>query len=109
VVGFSSLSNILITLNIKMPKRKFDEFLAPAGALLEAIMTARVASFEAKMCVYVAESCIAIEMYGPRAIGVVPRIQAFFRGILTRKRVHFALLSAEPDAVEYALCLCGAL
>jgi hypothetical protein len=27
-------------------------------------------------------------------------IQALARGILTRRKIHFALLSADPDALE---------
>ena len=109
-----------------MPKRTFDDFfadaqVAPQPASLCASVIANIACLDAKIACSDAQTSIAqrqlydmyvdicVLQYGPRSIDVVPRIQAFFRGILTRKRVHFALLSAEPDAVEYALCLCGAL
>lgn len=118
-----------------MPKRTFDEFVADAQVAAQSAMATFCASIVAntacldakKACLDAQKACLDAQMsitqrqiydmcvdicvleYGPRSIDVVPRIQACFRGILTRKRVHFALLSAEPDAVEYALCLCGAL
>ena len=91
-----------------MPKRKFDDFfadaqVAPQPASLFASVIANIPCEGAQLSI-AQKQLICVLEYGPRSIGVIPRIQAFFRGILTRKRVHFALLSAEPDAVEYALC-----
>jgi hypothetical protein len=50
---------------------------------------------------HIRETCLL--RYGEGITQAVPAIQAWMRGILTRRRVHYALLSADPDALAMAM------
>ena len=74
-------------------------------ASLEAGFAADIASFQAELEADIAEQCryLSLLEYGEGITQAVPAIQAWMRGILTRRRVHCALLSADPDALAMAM------
>jgi len=62
------------------------------------------AGLDAKIAVIIERyRAICLLEYGEGITQAVPAIQAWMRGILTRRRVHCALLSADPDALAMAM------
>jgi hypothetical protein len=104
-----------------MPKRTFDTMqeedarIASSQAVLaakladiaslEAGLAAGIASLQAELEADIAEQnrFLSLLKYGEGITQAVPAIQAWMRGILTRRRVHCALLSADPDALAMAM------
>jgi len=102
-----------------MPKRTFDTMQEEDAliASLQAVLAAKeayIASLQAYTAamqaytvaisgkaVFIRETCLL--RYGEGITQAVPAIQAWMRGILTRRRVHCALLSADPDALAMAM------
>ena len=96
-----------------MPKRTFDTMQEEDAliASLQAVIAAKLAyiaatkalgeAYKAVTREHIRETCLL--RYGEGITQAVPAIQAWMRGILTRRRVHCALLSADPDALAMAM------
>jgi hypothetical protein len=99
----------------QMPKRTFDTMANEdaASAVIQASFVAKLAVIQAELVVEMSSieiesmrRCIYLfylNKYGEGINRAVPMIQALARGMLTRRRVHCALLSADPDALAMAM------